>query len=169
MFFSNSQRVNLAWGISAVLFCVRVLLQCLVGTSRSILGYVVWHCWVVWRPIRICKVGFLQWLHAIFSQTEWSWVTAPCHVPARLTPIRHHLVPFKGWQTSRQGSLKQSVNYFEEKHLRGEKAPKPNGYQNNCACATIWTPLTGGPRRTELCVPHLSFQPNSARLAESNP
>lgn len=41
MFFSNSQRVNLAWGISAVLFCVRVLLQCLVGTSRSILGYVV--------------------------------------------------------------------------------------------------------------------------------
>jgi len=58
MFPTNSQQADLARGISGVLFEARVLLQFPAGTSQSILGDVVWHYWVVWRPSRIYETGF---------------------------------------------------------------------------------------------------------------
>lgn len=54
MLSTNSQQVNLAWGVSGL----RVLLHFLVGTFQSILGDIFWHVWMVWRPSRIWS--FLQ-------------------------------------------------------------------------------------------------------------
>lgn len=162
MFSTSSQWVNLASesGLGQwFLFWDRVLLQFPVGTSQSILGDVIWPCWMVWRR--------LQWHHTGLL-TDWVvLVAAPCDVQAVFMFIRHHLVPFKGQrQTSGQCSIKQGVSYFEEKHLWGrKKIPKPNRYWNNCTCATIWTSVTGGPRRIELCVAYLPFQPRSVCVA----